>query len=133
MATSQNEISPKAIVRHTLRAVDSVAGVCGFILNTITMAMALNGAFNGRAVKHLTGGAYIPIVLSVAWNHLEPRTLQQLPNEHKWATMVVDIGIFLGYLAVLIAGGIITEDLPWSPVSRIMLLTFNEMPWIVCA
>ena len=135
MTVSDERISPKGMVRRILRTTSSVAGLCGFILNTVTLAIAASGGFPWykRHLTGLVGGAYAPIVLSVAWNHLEHLTLQRLPNEYKWATVVVDAGFMIGYVVLLLESGIYATRAWPVQNSKIMLLTLNMVPWMVCA
>ena len=133
MASVDEDKSPQTITYRTLRAVNTVAGLCGLILNTVTLTLAMTGTFNGHSVSHLTSSAYMPIVFSIAWNHLEPCAQRIIPAGYRWATVFVDAGLFLGFLAILIAGGIIQHDLSWVDSEKHILLTYNNMPWIVCA
>ena len=133
MSTSHGDNSPKVIRHRTLRAVNSVAGLCGFILNTITVAYTTS--LRSRAAG-VVGGAYAPIIVSIAWNTLEPHALRALPVKYKWATALVDAGLFAGFLTVLIASSICIDAIAysrWMNQSISILLSYNDMPWIVCA
>lgn len=132
MASPNEDESPKVVIRRTLRAVNSAAGLSGFILNTVTLVLAFNGVFHGNSVIDVTSAAYIPIIFSVAWNHLEARATRALPLEYQYATIIVDAGLFLEFLTVLVASCIIQGDLDLVRKAENMLLTFNDMPWVVC-
>ena len=110
-----------------------MAGLCGLILNTITFILAATGMFNGHSVTPLTGGAFVPLVLSIAWSRLEPRAKRHLPADYRWATVFVDVGLLIGFLAVLVASPIIQQDLWRLGGSNFMFMTYNNVPWMVCA
>ena len=131
--TNEDE-KPQAVVHRTLQAVNTVSSLCGLIVNTITLILALIGTYNrSRSVINLTSSAYVPLIFSIAWTHLEPHAKRRLGAEHRWATVFADTGLFLGFLALLIAGGIIQDGLTWIYFGDRLLLTYNSVPWIVCA
>lgn len=42
---------------------------------------------------------------------------------------------FLGFLAILIANGVVANHMGryWTSVDKIMLLAYNSFPWVICA
>ena len=131
MCPSYEDKSPRGSVYRVLRGLNSFAGLCAIILNTITLAIEQAGK-HGEMVTRITSTAYVPIILSLVWNHLNTYALSKLPKGHNWVAMLVDAGISLGFLALIIVNAILVSGLQYIGASRVILLTYNTMPWIIC-
>ncbi len=122
---------PKIPLHRTLRTLNSIVVICGLILNTTTLVVdrVVGG---GNSIKDLTCAAYLPLFLSLFRNHLVDNALGRLPKGRDWVAMVTDAGLSLGFLAIVIVNAIIIDDRWDITVPRLLLWTYNSMPWIVC-
>ena len=61
------------------------------------------------------------------------RTLKE--GLHPIFVIVLDDSLFLGFLGLLVANGIVIDHLGWDGgynLDKIQLLSYNSMAWIIC-
>lgn len=80
---------------------------------------------------------YCQLVISMVWHHLDLASPRILSKPIAWtAILFMDTLGFLGFLAVLIANGLISTDysgFDYGGVPAIPpLMIYNSMPWLVC-
>ena len=74
----------------------------------------------------------LQLILSLAWHNLD-LTSRRLFRQDLPAVVLIcmDLVGFLGFLAILIANGIIAEDLSYHG-GLIVMLAYNSVFWIIC-
>ncbi|KAL8671315.1 MAG: hypothetical protein Q9168_004176 [Polycauliona sp. 1 TL-2023] len=126
-------------IQTMLRKVVLGAVAVGVFLNTISIIYASTKR-GQRSMVHLTGLAYLPLGLSLAWNSMILFRLSKAKNSIIEAMLAIaDVAFFFGFLAVLIANGVVMNDLGgwgrgWGlEVGHVALYTYNSVPWLTCA
>ena len=72
------------------------------------------------------------LILSLAWHNLDLTSRRLFRQDVPAIVLIcVDSLGFLGFLAILIANGIIAEDLEYHG-GLIVMLAYNSVFWIVC-
>lgn len=132
---NNNSKPPKDQTHHTLRIISAVSAAFGIDINVISMIVVRHG-FKTNGPYTLMTIAYLPLVLSILW------ALADIYSNRLWNgrirprfyVLVDGIG-FLSFFALLVTNGIILGDLNnfRRRNSRVILLTYNTLPWIVCA
>ncbi|KAL8852690.1 MAG: hypothetical protein Q9221_002450 [Calogaya cf. arnoldii] len=126
-------------VQVTLRKVAIGAAAAGVFLDTVSIIHSSTKR-GQRSMIHVTGFAYLPLGLSLIWNHLILFQLSKAKNGLvQGALVLADIAFFLGFLAISIANGVVMNDLGgwgrgWGlEVSHVVLYAYNSVPWLTCA
>ena len=120
--------------RFRLRAVAIVAASLSSILNFFILFLCIFGSDQLVPPRILTGCAYIPLVLSLAWDSLDliARRVFRQDVAPSFIVLMDSLG-FLGFLAILITNGVIASNLQlWSGSGIIVMLSYNSVPWMIC-
>ncbi|KAL8790107.1 MAG: hypothetical protein Q9213_000809 [Squamulea squamosa] len=107
-------------LQQTLRKIAIAAGAVGVFLDIVSIIHSSSKRYH-HSMRELTGFAFLPV-----------------KNDLVEAMLVAaDIALFLGFLAVSIANGIVMNDMGgwgWATgVPHVMLYTYNSIPWLTCA
>ncbi|KAI4110838.1 MAG: hypothetical protein LQ339_001114 [Xanthoria mediterranea] len=125
-------------VQLMLRKVAIGAAAVGVFLNTISIIYSSTKR-GQHSMVDLTGFAFLPLGLSLVWNHLILFTLSKVKNDMVEALLLVaDIAFFLGFVAVSVGNGVVMNHLGgWNRgwglgVDHVVLYTYNSVPWLTC-
>ncbi|KAL8848773.1 MAG: hypothetical protein Q9221_006244 [Calogaya cf. arnoldii] len=118
--------------RFRLRLTAIIAATCGSLLNFLILFACIVGNDRRVPVQILTGCAYIPLILSLAWDYLDlaSRRLLKLEIPPTILASVDGLG-FLGYLAIIIVNGFVCSDM-YEGGGIIVLQVYNSVFWIIC-
>lgn len=117
--------------RFRLRFTAIVAASLGSALNFLLVFLTTFGV-SDDAPGILTGCAYIPLILSLIWHHIDFASKRLFRQEPSVPMIILVDGLgFLGFLTILIANGIVCSDL-WGYGGVIVLMAYNSVPWMIC-
>ena len=117
--------------RYHLRSIAITAATFGSVLNFLVLFACVVGRVN-KTPSILTGCAYIPLILSLAWHSLDLTSRQVFRQEIAPIVLTcVDAFGFLGFLTILIANGIVCSHLRYFG-GLVVFMAYDSVPWMVC-
>lgn len=126
--------SLKSHKRYSLRSTALVSILVGSVLNFASLLAAFIDINCGNAPRYLTVWTSIVLAISFFWNCVDLASHSDRIFKQKHLICIntlvfVDALGFLSFLALLIANGIIVDDMYRGPT---FLMIYNSVPWMFC-